>query len=72
MHVHIVPLLAFLHMYVCLYVCNQSINQINNSDMFQHGIMTKWFDPTFIPLLKAKGYSAVKRYCKVRRRDNTS
>ena len=26
-----------------------------NSDMFQHGIMTKWFDPTFIPLLKAKG-----------------
>eukprot|EP00731_Ephydatia_muelleri_P038456 Em0768g1a len=35
-----------------------------NSDMFQHGIMTKWFDPTFIPLLKAKGYSAVKRYCK--------
>ena len=22
-----VPLLAFLHMYVCLYVCNQSINQ---------------------------------------------
>ena len=27
MHVLIVPLLAFLHMYVCLYVCNQSINQ---------------------------------------------
>ena len=27
MHVHIVPPLAFLHMYVCLYVCNQSINQ---------------------------------------------
>ena len=39
------------------------------SDMFQHGIMTKWFDPTDIPLLKAMGYSAVKRYCKVRRRD---
>ena len=31
MHVHIVPLLAFLHMYVCLYVCNQS-NQINQSN----------------------------------------
>ena len=30
-----------------------------NSDMFQHGIMTKWFDPTLILLLKAKGYSAV-------------
>ena len=29
MHVHIVPLLAFLHMYVCLYVCNQS-NQIKS------------------------------------------
>ena len=31
MHVHIVPLLAFLHMYVCLYVCNQSNQSINQS-----------------------------------------
>ena len=32
MHVHIVPLLAFLHMYVCLYVCNQS-NQIKSNQI---------------------------------------
>eukprot|EP00731_Ephydatia_muelleri_P025839 Em0017g922a len=37
---------------------------MQRSNMQKHGIMTKWFDPTFIPLLKAKGYSAVKRYCK--------
>ena len=53
---------------VLLHNLNRAVMEYN-SDMFQHGIMTKWFDPTFIPLLKANGYSAVIRYCKVRRRD---
>ena len=37
MHVHIMPLLAFLHMYVCLYVCNQSNqNQIKIKYLYIH------------------------------------
>ena len=36
MHVHIVPLLAFLHVYVCLYVCNQS-NQIKSNQIKAKG-----------------------------------
>ena len=49
-HVHIVPLLAFLHMYVCLYVCNQSsINQSIKNKMKRNSFH---FDnvPTSLPL----------------------
>ena len=45
MHVHIVPLLAFLHMYVCLYVCNQSnqikSNQIKSGRRFRNHLIIK-------------------------------
>ena len=65
MHAHIVPLLAFLHMYVCLYVCNQS-NQINQSKssyveimIIIHNIFPK---PSIFSFTNATSTSRPKKY----------